>query len=96
VGSPIRQRNLTIVTNFAEYVTGGDVASADELKPGQGAVIRKGREEIAAYRDHGGTLHLRSAVCTHANCIVHWNSFETCWDCPCQRGQSRRTSWTSG
>jgi glycine/D-amino acid oxidase-like deaminating enzyme/nitrite reductase/ring-hydroxylating ferredoxin subunit len=75
--------NLTMVTNFAEYVTGGDVSSVDELKPGQGAVIRKGREKIAAYRDPGGTLHLRSAVCTHANCIVHWNSFETCWDCPC-------------
>jgi Rieske Fe-S protein len=75
--------NLTMITNFAEYVTGGDVSSVDELKPGQGAVIRKGREKIAAYRDPGGTLHLRSAVCTHANCIVHWNSFETCWDCPC-------------
>jgi Rieske Fe-S protein len=22
-------------------------------------------------------------VCTHAQCIVHWNALETCWDCPC-------------
>jgi Rieske Fe-S protein len=59
------------------------VSSVDEIKPGEGAVVRKGREKIAAYRDPDGKLHLRSAVRTHANCIVHWNSFETCWDCPC-------------
>jgi glycine/D-amino acid oxidase-like deaminating enzyme/nitrite reductase/ring-hydroxylating ferredoxin subunit len=75
--------NLTMAKNLTEYVRGGDVASVDEIKPGEGAVVRKGREKIAAYRDPGGKLHLRSAVCTHANCIVHWNSFETCWDCPC-------------
>ena len=42
---------------------------------------------IAAYRDDNGKLHLRSAVCTHLGCHVHWNSTEQCWDCPCHGSQ---------
>ena len=38
---------------------------------------------VAAYRDPAGTLHQRSAVCTHLGCIVSWNSEERSWDCPC-------------
>lgn len=25
----------------------------------------------------------RSAACTHMGCIMHWNPFEKCRDCPC-------------
>lgn len=75
--------NLTVLGNVAEHLTGGDVSSADDLKPGQGAVIRRGLSKVAAYRDEEGRLHQVSAVCTHAGCIVHWNPFERCWDCPC-------------
>ena len=49
----------------------------------QGAIIRQGLKQVAAYRDPYGALHARSAVCTHVGCHLHWNSFETCWDCPC-------------
>ena len=24
-----------------------------------------------------------SATCSHVGCHLHWNNFETCWDCPC-------------
>ncbi len=75
------------VKNLSEYVTGGDVASVDELKPGQGAVVRRGMSKIAAYRDKDGALIERSATCTHVGCIVHWNPLETCWDCPCHGSQ---------
>ena len=75
--------NLTVVSNMTEHLTGGDVSSTDDLKLGQGAVIRQGLSKVAAYRDEAGALHMVSAVCTHAGCIVHWNPFETCWDCPC-------------
>jgi glycine/D-amino acid oxidase-like deaminating enzyme/nitrite reductase/ring-hydroxylating ferredoxin subunit len=75
--------NITPLANLAEYVAGGDVSSVDELKPGEGAVVRQGLALVAAYRDEDGGLQLRSAKCTHAGCVVHWNPFERCWDCPC-------------
>jgi Rieske Fe-S protein len=40
-------------------------------------------KKYAVYRDEAGTLHRVSAVCTHLGCIVHWNSLEGSWDCPC-------------
>ena len=75
--------NVTAVTNLAEKLTGGDVGSVDEIKLGEGAIVRKGLQKIAAYRDESGAMHLRSATCTHAGFLVHWNPFEKCWDCPC-------------
>ncbi|AZO82038.1 MULTISPECIES: FAD-dependent oxidoreductase [unclassified Bosea (in: a-proteobacteria)] len=75
--------NSTAVTNLAQYLAPGEVASVDELEPGQGAIIRDGLTKIAAYRANDGTLYQRSAVCTHLGCHLQWNSLETCWDCPC-------------
>ncbi len=75
--------NVTAVKNFAEYLAPGELKSIDELKPGQGAIIRDGMSKIAAYRDENGVLYQRSAKCTHVGCHVHWNSLEQCWDCPC-------------
>jgi Rieske Fe-S protein len=45
--------------------------------------VRRGLTKIAAYRDEAGALHLHSASCTYVGCHLHWNSFETCWACPC-------------
>jgi glycine/D-amino acid oxidase-like deaminating enzyme/nitrite reductase/ring-hydroxylating ferredoxin subunit len=75
--------NVTALKSFAEYVTPGELGSLDELKPGEGAIIRGGLSKIAAYRDEKGSLMLHSAVCTHLGCHIHWNGTEKCWDCPC-------------
>ncbi|WP_441235457.1 FAD-dependent oxidoreductase [Bradyrhizobium sp. 930_D9_N1_4] len=75
--------NSTAVKNFAEYIAPGEISSVDDLKRGQGAILRRGLDKIAAYRDERGELHLNSAACSHVGCHLHWNSFETCWDCPC-------------
>jgi glycine/D-amino acid oxidase-like deaminating enzyme/nitrite reductase/ring-hydroxylating ferredoxin subunit len=79
--------NLTVPKNFAEYVAPGERRSWDELKPGEGAIVRSGVTKVAAYRDEKGQLYLRSARCPHLGCHVHWNSFERCWDCPCHGSQ---------
>lgn len=75
------------VRNLSEYLTGGEVESTEELKPGDGALVRRGVGKIAAFRQEDGTLVERSAVCTHVGCIVHWNPLERCWDCPCHGSQ---------
>lgn len=75
--------NVTAIKNFAEYLMPGELDSVEELKPGQGGIIRDGISKVAACRDESGKLHLNSAVCTHLGCHVHWNSTEQCWDCPC-------------
>jgi glycine/D-amino acid oxidase-like deaminating enzyme/nitrite reductase/ring-hydroxylating ferredoxin subunit len=81
------RENLTAVKNFAEYLAPGELNSIAELKPGHGAIVRDGLTKVAAYRDASGTLHARSAACTHLGCHLHWNSFEVCWDCPCHGSQ---------
>jgi glycine/D-amino acid oxidase-like deaminating enzyme/nitrite reductase/ring-hydroxylating ferredoxin subunit len=75
--------NIAAVKNYAESLAPGELRSVEELEPGKGAIIGIGSKKIAAYRKPNGTLHQRSAVCTHLGCQVQWNSTETCWDCSC-------------
>jgi len=58
-------------------------ASLHGLRPGQGKVVSLDGQRVAAHRDAQGVVSLRSAVCTHMACEVHWNQAETSWDCPC-------------
>jgi Rieske Fe-S protein len=75
--------NVTALKSLAEHATPGELDSLDEVPAGQGAIVRSGSKKIAAFRDDKGGLQLRSAACTHLGCVVHWNSTEGCWDCPC-------------
>jgi glycine/D-amino acid oxidase-like deaminating enzyme/nitrite reductase/ring-hydroxylating ferredoxin subunit len=68
---------------YSEWATGGEVDSAAEIAPGQGAIVRQGMHKLAVYRDPEGELHALSARCTHLGCVVHWNGAECSWDCPC-------------
>ena len=74
---------LNMAAQYTDWVTGGDVSSADEIARDSGAVLRRGLKKMAVYRDENGTLHERSAICPHLGCIVHWNPSEKTWDCPC-------------
>ena len=77
------KENLNVAAQYRDYITPGEVKSADEIPRGMGKVIRRGLHKIACYRDDAGQVHERSAVCTHLACIVDWNSTEKSWDCPC-------------
>ncbi len=69
--------------SFLDYLLPAEVSDSAEIRPGQGAIVRKGLHMVAAYRDEADVLHERSAACTHLGCIVRFNAIETSWDCPC-------------
>ncbi len=71
------------ISQYGEWVTGGEVESVQEIASGDGAIVRDGARKLAVYRDEQGELHALSAKCTHLGCVVHWNSAERSWDCPC-------------
>jgi glycine/D-amino acid oxidase-like deaminating enzyme/nitrite reductase/ring-hydroxylating ferredoxin subunit len=77
------KENLNVAAQYLDWVTGGDVSAPDQVAPGTGAVIRRGLHKVALYRDPGGRLHEHSATCPHLGGVVHWNSGEKTWDCPC-------------
>lgn len=77
------RENLNVARQYADLLTGGDVADATEILPGAGAVIRRGLKKVAVHRDREGVLQEFSAACPHLGCIVQWNDGERTWDCPC-------------
>jgi glycine/D-amino acid oxidase-like deaminating enzyme/nitrite reductase/ring-hydroxylating ferredoxin subunit len=77
----------SVVANLGEYLGKGEVDSVDQIPAGEGAIVRRGAAKHAVYRAEDGSIVERSAVCTHVGCIVHWNGFEKCWDCPCHGSQ---------
>jgi hypothetical protein len=79
--------NVTALKNLAEYVLPAEIDSVDQLKPGDGGIMRDGLSRVAVCRDMDGKLHMRSGICTHLGCHVNWNSTEQCWDCPCHGSQ---------
>jgi len=54
-----------------------------ELEPGDGGVIERQGEQLAAFVDEAGELHLMSARCPHLGCVVNWNPTDSTFDCPC-------------
>lgn len=77
------KENLNVAAQYAAWVTAGDVNSVEDIKPGTGAIVRRGLTKVAAFRDDAGVLHELSATCPHLGCIVQWNHQEHSWDCPC-------------
>jgi glycine/D-amino acid oxidase-like deaminating enzyme/nitrite reductase/ring-hydroxylating ferredoxin subunit len=53
------------------------------VQRGTGEVIEVEGQPAAVYRGLDSKIYVRSAVCTHMGCYVHWNDAEHTWDCPC-------------
>ena len=77
------REDLNMAAQYADWLTPGDVKSADDIARDSGAIVRRGLEKLAVYRDENGALHERLAACPHLGCIVQWNPGEKTWDCPC-------------
>ena len=79
----LAREDLNMAAQYSDWLTGGDVDSVEEIAPDSGAIVRRGLEKIAVYRDADGALHECIAACPHLGCIVQWNPGENTWDCPC-------------
>ena len=74
--------NVQIAQEYLKWLKPGDVEGVNAISRGCGAVLRRGLEKVAIYRDDDGQLHECSAVCPHLGGIVTWNDVEKTWDCP--------------
>lgn len=82
VGKYLKE-NLNTAFQYFDWASAGEVESTHEIPNGEGAVVRDGFSKVATYRDTDGNLHEFSATCPHLGGVVHWNSAEQTWDCPC-------------
>lgn len=85
------RENLNTGARYAELVTGGQVDEVTHVAPGEGVIMRRGLAKVAIYRDPDGALHAFSAICPHLGCVIHWNSGEKTWDCPCHGSRYQAT-----
>jgi glycine/D-amino acid oxidase-like deaminating enzyme/nitrite reductase/ring-hydroxylating ferredoxin subunit len=60
-----------------------DVEKFSEVRTYEGKIMEIDGSKHGVHRDGDGKLHIVSAVCPHMGCIVHWNTAEQSWDCPC-------------
>jgi glycine/D-amino acid oxidase-like deaminating enzyme/nitrite reductase/ring-hydroxylating ferredoxin subunit len=58
----------------------------DRVPQGEGRLVMVDGKRCAVYRDERGHVHVMSATCTHAACVVQWNAAAKTWDCPCHGG----------
>ncbi len=78
------KENADVVKEFiGKRLSKEKIESLVEIAKGEGRVVKYEGESIALYRDERGCLHAVNPVCTHAKCIVQWNTSEKSWDCPC-------------
>ncbi len=82
------QENFNIAKRFVlDRLAAHALDRMEDVPAGEGRLVRSKDRLLAAYRDPAGAIHVRSAVCPHAGCIVQWNGAERTWDCPCHGGR---------
>jgi glycine/D-amino acid oxidase-like deaminating enzyme/nitrite reductase/ring-hydroxylating ferredoxin subunit len=59
------------------------VGELDDVKKGEGAVLRIGGRALAVYKDEDGHVTMFKAHCTHLGCPLEYNAEERSFDCPC-------------
>lgn len=77
------KENANTAAQYADWLKTPSAKDPTDLRPGEGGIFQQGLRKVAAYKDETGHLHFMSATCTHLAGVVHWNSAEKSWDCPC-------------
>ena len=82
------KENADVAWHFvADRFGAEDIEKLSELKRGEGKIVEFQGEKVAIYKDVQGKVTAVSPVCTHAGCIVNFNTAEQSWDCPCHGGR---------
>lgn len=78
------KENTNVAFQYTEWLANHpSLDKLSQLDKGEGIVITQGLRKIAVYRNEVGHFEYLSAACTHLGGVVHWNSVEKSWDCPC-------------
>ena len=71
-----------MIVQYGDWLGGGDIKKAEDLKLGEGGIMSSGFKKIAVYCDDENNLHTCTAVCPHLGAILQWNADEKTFDCP--------------
>jgi Rieske Fe-S protein len=88
--SDYARENVNTLAQYRDWFRHGDVTDEAEIRPGEGAIVAKGRKHLAVYKDEQGNCTRLVATCPHLGGIVRWNSQEKTWDCPCHASRFER------
>jgi len=81
-----RTKSLWMGTPIADAPPLAGEHSADVVIIGSGIAGLSTAYELMS-RGRSVMVIDRGAIGTHMGCVVHWNSLEQCWDCPCHGSQ---------
>jgi Rieske Fe-S protein len=84
------RENLNVAKYYTEWLRPQEIEGLDEVAAGEAGILSARGKKIALFRDEEGIPHGFSAVCPHLGCIVHWNSAEKSFDCPCHGSRFSR------
>jgi glycine/D-amino acid oxidase-like deaminating enzyme/nitrite reductase/ring-hydroxylating ferredoxin subunit len=74
----------------------GEREGVESVGRNEGKILKVDGQRVACYRNPHGKLIQLSPVCTHMGCIVHWNTAERTWDCPCHGSRFQPTGEVIG
>ena len=78
------KENANVAVQYADWgKPHHSFADIQSLPADEGIIVRDGMKLLAVSKTASGEIEKLSAVCTHLGGIVHWNSVEKTWDCPC-------------
>lgn len=78
------KENADVVKEFvSKRFSYEKIETLSELANGEARLVEYEGKKLAIYKDDNGRLFAVNPVCTHAKCIVDWNTSEKSWDCPC-------------
>jgi glycine/D-amino acid oxidase-like deaminating enzyme/nitrite reductase/ring-hydroxylating ferredoxin subunit len=79
-----------------DRLTKGEREGVDSVARNEGKILKLDGNRVAVYRNEHGKVVKLSPVCTHMGCIVHWNTAERTWDCPCHGSRFKPTGEVIG